>query len=61
MTPTTPPDALPADLDGRIRHYEDPANDPGPLGRQEWAILVATGVALPVVCLVLGWLVGWPS
>jgi hypothetical protein len=24
-------------------------------------VLVATGVLLPLVCLLLGWFVGWPS
>lgn len=52
---------LPAELEERIRFYELPENDPGPLVTADWTILAATGVVLPIVCLVLGWLVGWPS
>jgi hypothetical protein len=54
-------DTMPAELEERIRHYERPENDPGPLTSAEWMVLVLTGVIFPVVCLVLGWLVGWPS
>jgi hypothetical protein len=52
---------IPAELEARIAYYERPENDPGPLAEADWAVLVATGVLLPIVCLVLGWLVGWPS
>ena len=52
---------IPAELEERIRHYERPGNDPGSLASAEWRILVLTGVVLPVVCLVMGWLVGWQS
>lgn len=48
-------------LEERIRHYEQPGNDPGPLTRSDWTVVVLTGVVLPIVCLVLGWLVGWPA
>lgn len=51
----------PSELLERIEFYERAGNDPGVLGRWEWTVLGLTGVALPVVCLVLGWLVGWPS
>jgi hypothetical protein len=51
----------PAELEERIRFYEDPANDPGGLSRDDWTVLILTGIALPVVCLVLAWLVGWQS
>lgn len=54
-------DTMPVELEERIRHYESPGNDPGPLTSAEWTILALTGIALPVVCLVLGWLVGWTA
>ena len=54
-------DTMPVELEERIRHYERPENDPGRLTSVEWTILALTGIALPLVCLVLGWLVGWPS
>jgi hypothetical protein len=54
-------DAMPPQLDERIRHYERAENDPGPLTSAEWKVLVSTGIVLPIVCLVLGWFVGWPS
>lgn len=53
--------ALPADLEERIRFYEDPANDPGGFTSNDWTLLVGAGVALPVVCIILAWVVGWPS
>jgi len=54
-------DNLPAQLEERITHYERPDNDPGPLTEADWAVLVATGILLPILCLVLGWFLGWPS
>jgi hypothetical protein len=54
-------DTLAAELEARIRYYETPGNDPGPLASTEWMILGLTGIVLPIVCLVLGWLVGWTS
>ncbi len=53
--------SMPTGLEERIRYYEQPENDPGPLDSGDWLVLVATGIALPVVCLILGWLVGWQS
>ncbi|HEX6515621.1 MAG TPA: hypothetical protein VF049_08600 [Nocardioidaceae bacterium] len=50
---------LPAELEERIRYYERPENDPGPLSRWDWTVLALTGLLLPAVCLVLGWFVGW--
>lgn len=52
--------SLPAALEERIKHYED-GHDPGPFSGSDWTWAIATGVLLPVVCLVIGWLVGWPS
>ena len=52
---------FPAELEERISHYERPGNDPGALTSAEWTILILTGVVLPAVCLILGWLVGWQS
>lgn len=52
---------IPAELEERISHYERPGNDPGNLASGDWTILVLAGVVLPVVCLVMGWLVGWQS
>jgi hypothetical protein len=54
-------DNFPAQLEERIRHYEQPGNDPGPLSQADWTILVLTGIALPALCLVFGWFVGWPA
>jgi hypothetical protein len=54
-------DTMAVELEERIRYYETPENDPGPLTSAEWLILVLTGIVLPIVCLVLGWLVGWTS
>lgn len=54
-------DVMPSELEERIRHYERPENDPGPLTSADWRVLVATGVLLPAVCLILGWFVGWPA
>jgi hypothetical protein len=53
--------SIPAELEERIRHYEEPGNDPGALGSAEWMILVLTGIVLPIACLVLGWFIGWQS
>ena len=52
---------MPMELEERIRYYERPENDPGPLTSADWKILVATGILLPLICLVSGWFVGWPS
>ena len=52
---------MPAELEERIAHYERPENDPGPLSSADWTVLVAAGILFPLVCLVLGWFVGWPS
>lgn len=54
-------ETTPVQLEERIRHYEMPGNDPGPLTSGDWMILVLTGIAFPAVCLVIGWLVGWSS
>lgn len=52
---------LPAGLEERISHYERPENDPGSLTPADWRVLLLTGVALPALCLVLGWFVGWTA
>lgn len=52
---------MPVELEERIRHYETPGNDPGALTTVEWRILALTGIALPALCLVLGWFVGWTA
>lgn len=54
-------ESLPPQLEERVRHYERPGNDPGPLTHADWMVLAATGVLLPAVCLVIGWLLGWPA
>lgn len=54
-------ETLPAQLEERIRYYEQPGNDPGPLSHGDWIILVLTGIVLPAVALLLGWLMGWPA
>ncbi|HEU4512186.1 MAG TPA: hypothetical protein VFR87_03685 [Nocardioidaceae bacterium] len=52
---------MPGELEHRISFYERPENDPGPLTSADWTVLAATGVLLPLVCLLIGWFVGWPS
>ena len=54
-------ETMPRELEERIRFYERAENDPGPLTAADWRILVGTGIVLPLVCLLLGWFVGWPS
>ena len=54
-------ETLPAQLEERIRYYEQPGNDPGALSPGDWMVLALTGVVLPAVCLVLGWLLGWSA
>lgn len=54
-------ETMPAQLEERIRYYEQPGNDPGPLSHGDWTILVLTGIVLPAVALLLGWLMGWPA
>ena len=53
--------ALPEELEERIRIYEDPANDPGGFNGADWAVIVAAGVVLPIACILIGWNVGWPA
>lgn len=53
--------ALPEELEERIRIYEDPSNDPGGFKRADWAVLVGTGVVLPLACIIIGWNAGWPA
>lgn len=55
------PEPVPLELHRRISHYEQAENDPGPLTQADWRLLVATGILLPLLCLLLGWFVGWPS
>ena len=50
---------IPPELEERIAYYE--TNDAGPFTSYEWTVLLLTGVALPVVCLLLAWTVGWNS
>lgn len=52
---------MPMELEERIRFYEQPENDPGPLTVADWRVLAAAGILLPLLCLVVGWFVGWPS
>ena len=52
---------LPAELEERIRHYENPANDPGGFRSADWMVILASGVLLPIVALLIGWFWGWPS
>jgi hypothetical protein len=52
------PPTDPGSLESRLRHYEDPDNDPGALTWTSWRVLLLTGVLLPAACLVLGWLLG---
>jgi hypothetical protein len=52
---------LPAELEERIRYYENPANDPGGFKRKDWVVVLGTGVLLPIVALLIGWNVGWSA
>lgn len=54
-------ESIPRELEERIAFYEDPRNDPGPLRGPDWTVLIATGIVLPLVCIILGWFVGWPA
>lgn len=51
--------SLPNELEERIRIYEDPANDPGGFKSADWLVIIGTGVVLPIVCILIGWNVGW--
>jgi hypothetical protein len=52
---------FPAELEERIRYYENPANDPGGFNGKDWAVVIGTGVILPVIALIIGWNVGWSA
>lgn len=52
---------LPAELEERIRYYENPENDPGGFTRKDWVVVLGTGVVLPIVALLIGWNVGWSA
>lgn len=52
---------LPAELEERIRYYEDPNNDPGDFTSKDWAVVIGSGIVLPLVCILIGWNFGWPS
>lgn len=52
---------LPAELEERIRYYEDPNNDPGGFAAKDWAVVIGSGIVLPLVCILIGWNFGWPS
>lgn len=53
-----PRDRSSGHLEDRISYYEQPHHDPGALRPGDWAVLAVTGLALPLACLVLGWLLG---
>jgi len=52
---------LPAELEERIKYYEDPANDPGGFTKNDWTVVIGAGILLPLVAILIGWNVGWPS
>jgi hypothetical protein len=52
---------FPAELEERIRYYENPANDPGEFNGKDWAVVIGTGVILPFVALIIGWNIGWSA
>jgi hypothetical protein len=52
---------LPAELEERIKIYEDPANDPGGFSRTAWMVVLGSGVLFPAVAILIGWNFGWPS
>jgi hypothetical protein len=52
---------LPAELEERIKYYEDPANDPGGFTKNDWTVVIGAGILLPLVAICIGWNVGWPS
>ena len=51
--------SLPADLEERIKYYEDPVNDPGGFNGKDWGVVIGAGVLLPLVAIIIGWNVGW--
>jgi hypothetical protein len=53
--------AMPAELEARVRFYEEPGNDPGGFTQSDWTLLIGAGVVLPIVCIILAWTVGWPA
>lgn len=53
--------SLPADLEERIKIYEDPINDPGGFKRNDWMVILGSGVLFPVIAILIGWNFGWPS
>ena len=52
---------LPPELEERIRYYENPANDPGGFTAKDWAVVLGSGVVLPLIAIYIGWNFGWPS
>jgi len=50
---------LPDEIERRVALYEDPANDPGGFKPTDWAVILGAGVVLPIVCIFIGWNVGW--
>jgi hypothetical protein len=52
-------DAGQSTLEERIRHYEQAVSDVDAISVADWVVLGLTGILLPLVCLMLGWLLGW--
>ena len=48
--------ALPAELEARIRHLEQPEHQGAGFTRTDWLWLWGLGVAVPVALLIWGWL-----
>lgn len=50
---------LPAELEERIKIYEDPNNDPGGFSRTDWMVIFGSGVLFPVIAILIGLNFGW--
>ncbi len=53
--------SLPAELEERIKIYEDPANDSGGFKRNDWIVILGSGVLFPAIAILIGQNFGWPS
>jgi hypothetical protein len=46
---------LPAELESRLKHLEDPANQGTGFSKTDWSYLWALGVVVPALLLIWGW------
>jgi hypothetical protein len=59
IRPLLPKEVPTVSLQHRISHYEALGDGRGGLGATDWLVLVVTGILLPGLCLLAGWLIGW--